>query len=320
MYSSEEHSHIFNALLSSAPAIVGVKDVFGRYLVVNDQYSRLFGSELSSFIGNTAADLLPQDLVDTIQQDDLEVIMTGKNVVVEQSVMVNNDKRTFLTIKFPIRDADNNVFATGVIATDITERKRIEIALEQANQELEQKVHEISMLKEELYKQTIRDPLTTLFNRRYLDDALEREMRNADKEGAPLSLVLIDLDNFKKSINDKHGHPFGDQVLKNFADLLKSQMAPRQLVGRLGGEEFMLLLPHTNAQQAFELTEKLRHQYENMAHLHEGEAVYNTFSAGIAEYPKDADTLRAFIKVGDDALYATKDAGRNCTIISSNKS
>lgn len=319
MYDSHEHGHIFKALLSSTPAIIGVKDILGRYIVVNEQYSRLFGHDLGSFIGQTADNLLPIELVETIQKDDLKVILSGSNIVVEQNVIVEEENRTFLTIKFPIRDGEDKIFATGVIATDITERKQIELALEKANQELEQKVREISKLKEKLYKQSIRDPLTKLFNRRYLDDVLERELRNAEKDQHSLSVILIDLDNFKL-INDKYGHPFGDQVLKNFSELIVSQMGHRQLAARLGGEEFMILLPNTKAKEAYQLAEKLRVMYENMGHQNSdcqqkgNHYVYNTFSAGIAEYPNDADNLRSLIKACDDALYSTKDAGRNCCV------
>lgn len=317
MYTEIEHHHIFKALLSSTPAIIGVKDLRGRYLVVNEQYKRLFNHELTQFIGKTLDEALPDYNLDNAKNDDWASLLHGKPSTIEESVMISGVETYFLTVKFPILNDEGNIFALGIIATDITERKLMEQKLAQANLQLEQKVDEISALKEKLYQQSIRDPLTNLFNRRYLNTALAREMRLANEKNDSFSVVMIDLDNFK-ALNDKYGHLFGDQVLQNFSQLMLSQLDSRQLLARTGGEEFMLVLPRTSATQAFELTEKLRELYSSMAHQHNNQNVFSSFSAGIAEYPNNSSDLQALLNHSDEALYKTKELGRNNTIIYKN--
>lgn len=314
MYSETEHQHIFKALLSSTPAVIGVKDLRGRYLVVNEQYKRLFDHELTDFIGKTLDEALPDHNLSNAKNDDWASLLGGKPTTIEESVLIKGKETFFLTVKFPILDDNGKIFALGIIATDITERKIMEQKLAQANLQLEQKVSEISELKERLYQQSIRDPLTNLFNRRYLDNALTREIRLANENDDKFSVVMIDLDNFK-GLNDQYGHLFGDQVLQNFSQLMTSQLDSRQLLARTGGEEFMLVLPRTSAAQAFEITENLRELYAKMAHPHNGQNVFNSFSAGIAEYPTNAEDLKSLLQRSDSALYTTKGSGRNKTIV-----
>lgn len=325
MEQTASQQSILDALLQSSPAAIGIKDLHGRYLLVNQKFSSLFSLSQDQFIGKTSHEVFNLDIARNYHQDNIEVLQTGKPLVVEYNIMVDGLERFFMVNKFPIFDSDNKgkVFATGIIAVDITESKNSEFAMTRLNERLQSKIHEVSELKEKLYKQTIHDSLTKLFNRRYLDEALEREIRKAEKEQSPLSIVIIDLDNFKL-INDQHGHPFGDQVLINFANLVQKQMKVRQLAGRLGGEEFMLILPRATAFEAYSLTEKLRCQYKALNHNHslnqnpQAPAVHNTFSAGVAQFPEDATTLNSLIKAADDALYSIKNTSRDCVITFNN--
>ena len=165
-------------------------------------------------------------------------------------------------------------------------------------------------LQKLLQEQAMRDPLTGLYNRRYIQETLPRDLSRAKREGYPLALVMLDLDHFKW-INDTHGHAAGDQVLKIVSALLIQGARESDMVCRYGGEEFLIALPGMSPEQALK---KVQAWCLELAQtdIHVGRAkVKVTLSAGIAVYPEhgtDADTL---ISHADRALYSAKDQGRN---------
>jgi diguanylate cyclase len=158
----------------------------------------------------------------------------------------------------------------------------------------------------------MRDPLTSLSNRRHFDSILASELADAHARGAPLSLVMSDIDNFKK-INDQFGHQIGDEILKTFARVLTDNVHTRDTVARYGGEEFAVILPETRLESARQLTERMRGQVEGMqlAVSENGQEIGKiTASFGIAELgpTDDPDTL---LHRADARLYEAKCAGRN---------
>jgi diguanylate cyclase (GGDEF)-like protein len=136
---------------------------------------------------------------------------------------------------------------------------------------------EIRELHLRLQEQAIRDPLTGLYNRRYLDETLERELSRAKREGYPLSLTMIDLDHFKL-VNDTYGHPAGDEVLIALSTLLQSQAREGDIPCRYGGEEFVLVLPRMSLEVASQRAEQWREAFGNMKTRH-GEFEIGTASA-----------------------------------------
>lgn len=165
-------------------------------------------------------------------------------------------------------------------------------------------------MQAQLVELAIRDPLTGLFNRRYLDEMLEREFARAQRTGNPLSVVMADLDHFKE-VNDQHGHQTGDDVLQEFARLLTSLSRKSDIVCRYGGEEVLCLLPGLAYDDALEWVERVR---AAMAHsrVPAGDgAVTVTASFGIACYPRHAGDAEALVAAADHAMYAAKQAGRN---------
>jgi len=149
------------------------------------------------------------------------------------------------------------------------------------------------------------DVLTTIANRRKLDDVLEIKVKEAAR-GLPLSVILIDIDRFKK-INDTYGHDTGDTILKQFALILKNSVRQIDSVGRWGGEEFLLILPTTNNEGALRLANTIREKIESSSFILD---IHVTASLGIATYHEN-DTERSLIKRVDDALYRAKHLGRN---------
>ena len=173
-------------------------------------------------------------------------------------------------------------------------------------------VYEITREKTEqrLSQQAHTDPLTQLPNRAHLQSRFDLERLRHQRQGNPLSLVLLDLDFFKR-INDTHGHAAGDKVLQYFANLMRTAVRQTDLIARLGGEEFCLLLPDTNADQAFLVAEKIRHRLARAAVDIEGAPVTLTVSGGIAQLGADGDSLDVLTRNADDKLYKAKATGRN---------
>jgi diguanylate cyclase (GGDEF)-like protein len=166
-------------------------------------------------------------------------------------------------------------------------------------------------LKETLRAQAIRDPLTDLYNRRYLDETLVRELSRVQRKGAPLALVMVDVDHFKK-LNDSAGHQAGDEVLKQVAHVLMNGVRREDVACRYGGEEFVLILPELGADGALERAERLRAQIEALPEEIAGHKVGRiTASFGVACAPGDGASSEGLLAAADAALYAAKRAGRN---------
>jgi diguanylate cyclase (GGDEF)-like protein len=183
-------------------------------------------------------------------------------------------------------------------------------AQQDLNEVLRAQLHANRTLQEQLSEQAHRDALTGLYNRRYLDATLQRELARCARESLPLSLVLLDLDHFKH-INDRWGHPVGDAVLRQLAARLTAQARLADVACRYGGEEFLMLLPGMPAEVALLRAEGWRADFAADALRHGSETIPVTLSAGVATYPQDGITAQALIGAADQALYRAKTSGRN---------
>jgi diguanylate cyclase (GGDEF)-like protein len=157
------------------------------------------------------------------------------------------------------------------------------------------------------------DPLTGLENRRSLMDFSEVQLKLAQRYKSFFSILLIDLDYFKK-INDTYGHLIGDEILKNIAKILKESLRNVDHIGRFGGEEFIVILPNTTLKNAVLVAEKVRDAIANFVHNIEEQIIQATVSIGIASYNSLDDDANQIIKRADQALYTAKSSGRNCSI------
>lgn len=150
----------------------------------------------------------------------------------------------------------------------------------------------------------VTDPLTGLYNRRLFGEAFEKELNRARRYGQPLGLVILDLHRFKE-VNDKHGHPRGDEVLRAAATTLKKALRTSDSAFRIGGDEFALLLPQTDAAQALALSRRVGTVFEeSIAHLQMGVSV--SMDHGVATFPQDGDHADQLIRVADERLYHLK--------------
>ncbi|MFS1864045.1 diguanylate cyclase [Vibrio lentus] len=166
-------------------------------------------------------------------------------------------------------------------------------------------------LQEKLRSQALSDPLTGLFNRRFFDQKLEEHSMNSATSEQPLSLLMLDLDHFKR-FNDNFGHDAGDFVLKEISALLKQSVSEDEIACRLGGEELAILLPHYSMGQATEFGQILCDAVRSMHLEHKGLSLGQLgVSIGVATYPKPASDTESLVKMADNALYMAKDMGRS---------
>jgi diguanylate cyclase (GGDEF)-like protein len=163
---------------------------------------------------------------------------------------------------------------------------------------------------EELKVFAATDSLTGCVNRREFEALGMAEVARTKRSGAPLSFVTIDLDDFKQ-VNDSHGHRAGDEVLRAFIALVKRILRLCDLVGRIGGEEFALILPDTSLGGATMLAERLRQLTENEVVTFAGTHIQFTVSLGVAQYGPDGDTYESVIDTADSRMYRAKQEGRN---------
>lgn len=159
------------------------------------------------------------------------------------------------------------------------------------------------------------DPLTKAYNKGYIMESLEAEFKRAKALHTDFSIIILDLDHFKK-INDTHGHDAGDFVLKEMATLIRTKVLPKSAIfGRFGGEEFLILLPAMALEGATQLGESIRSSLEKHNFSYEGKRMPVTASIGVAEMALDVDSQIALFKLADKAVYQAKHGGRNqvCT-------
>jgi diguanylate cyclase (GGDEF)-like protein len=170
-------------------------------------------------------------------------------------------------------------------------------------------------LREKLRQQSVRDPLTGLFNRRYLEEFLETELPRASRNKRSIGVLMIDVDNFKK-FNDLFGHDAGDTVLREFGDYLAKFTRRGDVACRYGGEEFVLILPESSLEDAQRRAEELRVSFEQLSIKH-GDMVLGkvTLSAGVAAFPQHGSTSAALLTAADGALLRAKAAGRDRVLL-----
>lgn len=192
--------------------------------------------------------------------------------------------------------------------------KQRERELQQANDSLRLQLAENLALQHRLEEQANRDPLTGLFNRRYLVDTFERELARCTREDLPLCVMLIDVDHFKR-VNDRHGHPVGDLVLQELGRLLAGEARAEDVACRFGGEEFMVLLPGLPQATAVERAEHWRRSFTRLDVTMDGRPIDLSLSVGIALFPAHGRGQSDLLRHADLALYQAKAAGRNRVVV-----
>ncbi len=175
---------------------------------------------------------------------------------------------------------------------------------------LKMSMEEVQAINNQLRVMSITDPLTGRYNRRFINDHIRRELKLAQRTGQPVSVLMIDLDNFKE-YNDRHGHIAGDEALRKLGDVLVDQVRETDVVARYGGEEFLVYLSHTNTEGARQVAEKLREAVEQTSFSLKGEDTRITISVGVATAHEEVSTYEDLVDHADKAMYRAKAEGRN---------
>lgn len=171
-----------------------------------------------------------------------------------------------------------------------------------------------------LRAEMIEDSLTGLLNHTRILEQLDLEITRSKRNRTPLSFAMIDID-FFKIINDSHGHPVGDRVIKGLARLLKQRLRKMDSIGRYGGEEFAIIFPQTEGPAVFKKLEEIRRGFSKLLHRSSDPLIEfsATFSIGLAELSEEIDTVDKLVQAADKALYLAKEKGRNCTVLYNNQ-
>lgn len=175
---------------------------------------------------------------------------------------------------------------------------------------------ELVKINQQLAELAIRDPLTGLFNRRYLEESLKRELFRAKRKKTQLAVFMIDIDNFK-DINDEFGHSTGDSILRLMSQCLTENIRQEDIACRYGGEEFTIILLESSAETAWNRAETLRKSIENLSHRYKKPIAKKiTVSIGISLFPQHGQTAKSLINAADRALYLAKNQNRNQVVMS----
>jgi diguanylate cyclase (GGDEF)-like protein len=188
---------------------------------------------------------------------------------------------------------------------------------DEAQLEAEEEAHFINDLLnrkvKEAKKEANFDPLTKLYNKRLFNENLSEALAHTKRSGEPIVLVLMDIDNFK-TVNDTHGHVFGDKILEKLGEMMREKMREEDKGYRWGGEELAIIMPNTDTDKAQVAIERLREELGKMRFKTGGKEVGVTLSVGLTEYA-EADTSETFINRTDEALYRAKKEGRDRLVV-----
>ncbi len=282
----------FRTFMDYAPFLGFIKDDRGRFVFYNDRTAREFGIDRTEWIGKCVHDLFPRTLADEYRANDLEAIDSGCLVArLEQTTDTEGRLLQWKSHKFSWLNTEGKPML-GCISVDVTSEMKQQKALEALCVELE--------------RLAATDALTGLANRRVLDDRVKREFQSARRYHTALSVMLLDIDNFKKR-NDQFGHAAGDRVLERMGSLIRNCARETDLAARYGGEEFVVLLPNTDGEGAIQFAERLKEAIERESWP--GGPV--TASIGTASLDSWTASGERLVALADDAMYEVKCTGKN---------
>ncbi len=296
LHASEE---LFRAFMNASPFLSYIKDAAGRLLFYNKSFAKRFGIGEQAWLGRTDERLWSPNLSRSGRSHDLEVMAGGKIVETEERIRsADGTSSTWRSFKFPCYDSAGNILLAGV-AVDVSEEVARKGELTRYHRELEE-------ANEQLRKLAVTDELTGLRNRRAFEERMVLEFSMARRRRRELSVLLLDVDNFK-SINDRFGHAAGDDVLRRLGALLRTTVRLPDLPARYGGEEFVVLLPESGEEGALGLARRVMEKVA--AEPWDNERV--TVSIGMAAMNESLVNGYQLVALADEALYAAKRAGKN---------
>ena len=297
-------------VINTIPDPVFVKDKEHHWIILNQAYCQFIGYPLETLMQKSDHDIFPRHEADSFWSQDELVFRTGQAKEIEAEFTdAFGTTHLIATKKSLHKDAAGNLFLVGIIR-DITERKRTEEELRQAAEELTRSNVELKLSEDRLRYLAYHDALTGLANRKQFYERLSQSIDWAHKNNQLVGLMFLDLDGFKQ-VNDTLGHDTGDQLLRVVAQRLTSSLRSSDIVSRLGGDEFTVILPGIpQLEYVAKVAEKILETLSQVFLL-EGQNVFVTVSIGISIYPLDGEVEETLIKNADAAMYRAKQLGRN---------
>ena len=286
-----------NAILRYSPALISVKDLDGNVVLASDHFKHMANIDETGFVGKNVFDVFPQDVAQPMWDIDAATKTKQQTFEVELDLMHKDGTlHTYLMVKFPLRNKDNNVFGVCTIGTDISERKLAENALREQQSRLNY--------------MAFHDSLTSLPNRSLFYDRIYHGLARAKRSNSKVALLLLDIDRFK-NINDSLGHDAGDLLLKAISTRLNDGVRDMDTVARLGGDEFVVVLEgvHDLNDVVF-VANKLLVSLARPIDVN-GHDISTTVSIGVSVYPEDGSDTDELLKNADIAMYKAKEAGKN---------
>lgn len=291
------------AMLNILPDPILVKDEALRYVWVNSAFEEFFGVTKSEVIGKLDIELFPERQATQRSGGDFRVLETGATDEAYETIYTRHGETLeILTRKVRLELGDGTALLVGLMH-DVTDISLANRELEKATRLLEERAFAMQTLAET-------DALTGCLNRRALFDRAVRE-----GSGRPIGVILMDLDHFK-SVNDTYGHEGGDQALQAFVQCARRQLRSDDLFARLGGEEFVVILPGIPGDEIFAIANRIRSAWENTSLILAGTPARLTVSIGAAMWPaQQVLDLDAALAAADRNLYEAKEAGRNRVVM-----
>ena len=289
----EEFNINFSSFLDQTSDFVYFKDRQSRFKFCSQTMANITGhAHWRDMLGKHDSEVFPPDTAKIYQEEEVPIFGQGKPLLNKISPYYTADgKLGFVeTNKWPLIDKAGQIIGLFGISRDITERRKLETMLEQ-------QAHE--------------DYLTGVNNRRYFMELSEQEVSRAARYENPLSILMLDIDFFKQ-VNDTHGHKVGDYVLKKLAEVCRATLRAVDIIGRIGGEEFAILLPETDQGNATEVAERLRAALAStQVPIEAGLPIHFTVSIGVTSMKSSVDNTDLLLSQADNALYEAKKTGRN---------
>jgi diguanylate cyclase (GGDEF)-like protein/PAS domain S-box-containing protein len=294
---------LFRAFMNASPFLSYIKDAAGRLLFYNRSFAQRFGVSEYAWLGRTDEQLWSRGLTKSVRTHDLEVMAGGRMVETEEHIRASDGTISSLrSFKFPCHDSAGNMLLAGV-AVDVSAEVAHKAELERYHRDLEE-------ANDQLRKLAVTDELTGLRNRRSFEERLVMEFSMARRRKRELSVLLIDVDNFKQ-INDRWGHAAGDEVLRRLGMVLRTTVRLPDLPARYGGEEFVVLLPESGEESAMGLARRVMQRVAT----EDWENEPLTISVGMAAMNESLENGFQLVELADEALYAAKRAGKNRVMV-----
>lgn len=306
-----------STILDNVGAYIFIKDTNRCFTYINRMTEELLQRSGDEIVGMNNFDLFGPTQGEEFDRTDREVFEKEDALTCIETFKTPEATFYYWTVKIPMRNDRGEIDSYIGISTDITEQKKLEHQVRDYNTQLKATISEINHLKDKLQHQATHDVLTGLYNRRFLEEQAEQLF--TDLTNNPISLLMIDVDHFKK-VNDQFGHKTGDDILQLLANVMTEERNSNDVVCRYGGEEFLILLPHTSSRLGFQKAEKIRIKYENEVASLYPEAKENSISIGLATTSDHGSNFDAVYQAADKALYTAKHTGRNRTIIANTAS